>query len=67
MLKKEAKQITGGLSAPGKMPGPSYNLPAWACITGSKLAKIPGTICNKCYAKKAGIISRMLRPHYRAA
>ena len=52
MLKKEAKQITGGLSAPGKMPGPSYNLPAWACITGSKLAKIPGTICNKCYAKK---------------
>ena len=52
MLKKEAKEITGGLSAPGKMPGPSYNLPAWACITGSKLAKIPGTICNKCYAKK---------------
>jgi len=28
MLKKEARQITGGLSAPSKMPGPAYNLPA---------------------------------------
>ena len=28
MLKKEAKEITGGLSAPSKMPGPAYNLPA---------------------------------------
>ena len=61
MLKKEAKEITGGLSAPGKMPGPSYNLPAWACITGSKLAKIPGTICNKCYAKKGRYRFRNVR------
>jgi len=28
MLKKEATQITGGLSKPNKMPGPSINLPA---------------------------------------
>ena len=52
MLKKEAIEITGGLSAPSKMPGPSMNLPAWACVTGAKLAKIPGTPCHGCYALK---------------
>ena len=52
MLKKEARQITGGLSAPSKMPGPAYNLPAWKCITGSKLVKIPGSVCAGCYALK---------------
>ena len=52
MLKKEAKEITGGLSAPSKMPGPAYNLPAQACITGSKLVKIPGSVCSGCYALK---------------
>ena len=52
MLKKEAREITGGLSKPSKMPGPAYNLPATACITGAKLAKIPGTVCYGCYALK---------------
>ena len=52
MLKKEAKEITGGLSKPSKMPGPAYNLPAASCQTGAKLAKIPGTICHGCYALK---------------
>ena len=52
MLKKEAKKITGGLSAPSKMPGPAYNLPAQACITGSKLVKLPGSVCYGCYALK---------------
>ena len=52
MLKKEARKITGGLSAPSKMPGPSYNLPATQCITGSKLVKIPGSVCKGCYALK---------------
>ena len=52
MLKKEARVITGGLSAPSKMPGPSYNLPATQCITGAKLAKIPGSVCHGCYALK---------------
>ena len=52
MLKKEAKEITGGLSKPSKMPGPAYNLPAVACITGARLAKIPGTVCYGCYAMK---------------
>ena len=52
MLKKEAKEITGGLSKPSKMPCPAYNLPAASCQTGAKLAKIPGTICHGCYALK---------------
>ena len=52
MLKKEANEIVGGLSAPGKMPCPSINLPAVACVTGSKLARVPGTTCHGCYALK---------------
>ena len=52
MLKKEANKIVGGLSAPGKMPCPSINLPAVACVTGSKLAQVPGTTCHGCYALK---------------
>ena len=52
MLKKEAKQVTGGLSAPSKMPGPAFNLPASQCITGSKLVKVPGSTCSGCYALK---------------
>jgi len=52
MLIKKAKKITGGLSAPGKMPEGSYNLPASACQTGSKLRKIKGTPCHGCYAFK---------------
>ena len=52
MLKKEADIIVGGLSAPGKMPCPSINLPAAACVTGAKLAKVPGTTCHGCYALK---------------
>ena len=52
MNKKEARLITGGLSAPSKMPGPAFNLPAQACITGAKLVKIPGSVCSGCYALK---------------
>ena len=52
MLKKEARKITGGLSAPSKMPGPAYNLPATQCITGAKLVQIPGSVCAGCYALK---------------
>ncbi len=52
MKAKELKEITGGLSKPSKMPGFSYNLPATRCITGSKLVKIPGSVCSGCYALK---------------
>ena len=52
MLKKEAALITGGLSAPNKMPGPSIHLPAVACITGAKLVHVQGSTCRGCYALK---------------
>ena len=52
MLIKEAKEITGGLSKPNKMPGPSINLPASQCITGAKLVKVKGSTCSGCYALK---------------
>ena len=52
MKVKEANKITGGLSAPGKMPEGSYNLPATACQTGQILAKVEATPCSGCYALK---------------
>ena len=52
MLKKEASQIVGGLSMPGKMPCYSINLPATECKVGSILVKIAGTTCHGCYALK---------------
>ena len=52
MLKKELEKIVGGLSKPSKMPGPAYNLPAYKCITGQKLAQVKGSVCYGCYALK---------------
>ena len=55
MLKREAKEITGGLSAPGKMPEGAWSISAYDCNIGSILRKIPtalgrDTVCSKCYA-----------------
>ena len=47
-----AKEVTGGLSKPSKMPGYSYSIPAEECKVGSKLRKVKGSICEKCYALK---------------
>lgn len=52
MTKTKLKNITGGLSWPSKMPGPAWSLPTWACKTGEKLSKVPGSVCEKCYAKR---------------
>lgn len=52
MLVKEAEQIIHSLSEPSKMPGYGYGLPTWACITGSKLREVEGSVCSKCYACK---------------
>lgn len=52
ITKKAAHEIIGGLTRTSKMPGKSYGLPAWECKTGSKLAKIPGSVCHGCYAMK---------------
>jgi len=52
MKKSEAQLITHTLSKTSKMPGPSYSISAFSCQTGSKLAKIPGSVCHGCYARK---------------
>lgn len=52
-LKRTREWINvGGLTKTSKMPCYSYSLPATACVTGSLLNKFPGTVCNKCYARK---------------
>jgi len=57
MQKIKAIQIIGGnLSATTKMPCKSFNLPAWECKTGSKLAKIKGSVCFNCYAMKGNYV-----------
>lgn len=50
--KKEAIELAGNCTKTSKMPCDSYSLPTEACITGSKMAKIKGSICNNCYANK---------------
>ena len=45
MKVKEAIKITDSFTRTSKMPGLSYSLPAWECKTGSKLRKIPGSVC----------------------
>lgn len=57
----QARAIVGSLGFPSKMPGTSYGLPAAACKIGSKLAKIPGTVCSICYALSGGAKYQMPR------
>jgi hypothetical protein len=49
---KQAREITGGISNPSKMPGHSFSIPASRCTTGSKLRKVKGSVCASCYALK---------------
>ena len=44
--------LTGGLSAPSKMPGHSYSISAKRCNVGAKLRNVKGSTCSKCYALK---------------
>jgi hypothetical protein len=52
MLIKEALANVGGLSEPSKMPCFGYSIPADTCNIGSKLRKVPNSICSTCYALK---------------
>lgn len=45
------------------MPGYAWGIPAKFCITGSQLAKVPGTPCHTCYALKG----RFLWPNVKKA
>ena len=53
---KQATLAVGGLSNTSKMPCKSWGISAKECKTGSKLAKIEGTICNGCYALKGAYV-----------
>lgn len=53
---KAAQDIAGSIGFPSKMPGTSYGISAESCVTGSKLAKIPGSVCYGCYALKGNYI-----------
>ena len=35
-----------------KMPGSTFSTDAFACKVGSKLAKVEGSVCSGCYARK---------------
>lgn len=58
---RAAWDTIGGLSFPGKMPCPGYSIPAETCKLGSKLCKVAGTICSKCYAKKGFYIFKVVQ------
>lgn len=49
-----AEWIVGGISAPSKMPGPSYNLTTSVCHIGGKLRNVKGSVCEGCYADGRG-------------
>lgn len=53
----EAKMVVLGsnqsnLGQPSKLPGHSWGISAQTCQRGSKLAKVPGSVCSGCYARK---------------
>ena len=49
---KEAELSVGNLSRPSKMPSYAWSISARRCNTGSKLAKVKGSVCYNCYALK---------------
>ena len=52
MLVKDAIEFGKISNGNTKMPGTTFSIDAFACQTGSKLAKVKGTSCNSCYARK---------------
>jgi hypothetical protein len=58
---KEAKEITGSLSKPSKMPGWAYGIPAAECKTGKKLQKVKGSTCYNCYALKGCYVFKVVQ------
>jgi hypothetical protein len=58
---KQLEKKIGTLSNPSKMPSFAWGISAKKCVTGSKLAKIKGTICNKCYALKGHYVFKPVK------
>ena len=64
MKLKEIEAKIGTLSNPAKMPSFAWGIPIEYCVTGTKLAQIEGTICNKCYAGKGCYVFPVVRAMY---
>ena len=58
---KQLEKKIGTLSNPSKMPSYAWGISAKKCVTGSKLAEIKGTICNKCYALKGHYVFKPVK------
>ena len=58
---RQLEKKIGTLSNPSKMPSYAWGISAKKCVTGSKLAKIKGTICNKCYALKGHYVFKPVK------
>jgi len=56
LTKAQAATVAGSVTTTSKMPCKSYSLPTVACITGYKMSKIAGSICNTCYANKGNYV-----------
>lgn len=54
--KIDAVKACGSLTQTTKMPCKSISLPTEACITGFRMAQIPGSICSTCYADKGNYL-----------
>ena len=61
---KDIEAKIGTLSNPAKMPSYAWGIPIEYCVTGSKLAEIKGTICNKCYAGKGCYVFPVVKAMY---
>ena len=61
---KEIEAKIGTLSNPSKMPSYAWGIPIQYCVTGSKLALVDGTICNKCYAGKGCYVFPVVKAMY---
>lgn len=49
---KAAKEFANISLGNSKMPGTTFAQDAFACKVGDKLAKVEGSVCSKCYARK---------------
>ena len=58
---KALNALTGGLSAPSKMPSYGWSIPAQECKVGSILRKQPGSTCESCYALKGRYVFPSVR------
>ena len=64
MKVKDIEKEIGTLSNPSKMPSYAWGIPIEYCDTGSKLAEIDGTICQKCYAGKGCYVFPVVKAMY---